>query len=386
MPAGGITTDRRGYTHRHGPNVLFDLRVSDETWVGVNGTIRDRMLVAGARFASTAGRTAWATYGRPVPNFNRLWLGWMPHDGITVGGDKFPPQPWYRGGEWLGPSRWDVGDSLFSYRQLVSLPSRPAALRAHIQRAEKTLASREARSGRDAARERMDSLVELSDIGGLLASPLLASERLALFHAAITWPGTRVNVHARDSLGRRAVAVSGSAGPAFQRLMFDPATGALLEQAPGIAVVAQGVVDSPDALPKGLSPIRAAGGPPQPLTPAIAPRIGNAMTIFKLRLASPARPGPQPAPALEWVMIGTPGNCFGGFLPRLPPLVTSASVQRTGNLAYVYRLSPMNVHRRTWCPGRYELTVLPTYSRHPQAPPNPDLSPGLGSSVYFRVT
>jgi len=71
LPAGGITVDRRGYTHRHGPDVLFDLRVSEETWVGVDGTMRDRKVIESVRFASAAGRAKWAAYGGPVPNFNQ---------------------------------------------------------------------------------------------------------------------------------------------------------------------------------------------------------------------------------------------------------------------------------------------------------------------------
>src|ERR1700760_3482862 len=99
LPAGGITSDRRGYTHWHGPHVLFNLRVSEETWVGVDGTMRDRMIVASVRFAYRSDRARWAAYGRPVPNFNQTWLGWMSHDGITVGGDRFPPG---RSGGWGG--------------------------------------------------------------------------------------------------------------------------------------------------------------------------------------------------------------------------------------------------------------------------------------------
>ena len=75
LPAGGITLTRRGFTRRHGPEVRFDLRVSEETWVGVDGTIRDRTVAAAVRFRSAADRTRWRAYGRPVPNFNSVWLG-----------------------------------------------------------------------------------------------------------------------------------------------------------------------------------------------------------------------------------------------------------------------------------------------------------------------
>ena len=96
LPAGGITRNRRGFTRRHGPEVRFNLRVSEETWVGVDGTIRDRTVVVAVRFDSGADRVKWRAYGRPVPNFNNVWLGWISHDGIDVAGGRFPPQPGYQ--------------------------------------------------------------------------------------------------------------------------------------------------------------------------------------------------------------------------------------------------------------------------------------------------
>jgi hypothetical protein len=405
LPAGGTLERPRGYFHPIGPEVKFDLRISDETWVGVDGTIRERMIVAGARFASAAGRAKWertrplvpsdepwyaAVYRRPMPDFNHVWFGWMSHDGITVAGGRFPPGQTVRWGEWLGPNGWDVADGLFSYRQLVSLPTRPAALRARLRRAEKALAQREDRTGADVQRpaSAMAPYSELSDIARLLTSPVPAAVRLALFHAALTMPGARVNAHAHDALGRPGVAVSASAGLAFQRLIFNPATGALLEDAPYVAVVAQGVVSSPYALPKGITPTRPAGAPPQPQTPAISPAVGNPTTVFKVRLSSPALRQPRRAPVLDWLLIGTPGpRCFAGFLPRLPPLVASASVRLADSLTSVYKLGPqISVRRRSWCPGRYELTVLPDYSHRSHTSQLPEsTSPDYGSSIFFQV-
>ena len=389
LPAGGITIDRRGYTHWHGPHVLFDLRVSEETWVGVDGTVRDRMIIAGVRFAYPSQRAIWAAYGRPVPNFNRSWLGWMSHDGITMGAGRFPPGRSVSWGEWVGPSGWDVGDGLFSYRQIVSLPTRPAALRARLRRAETALSRREGRK-RDAQSlaSATAPLSELSDIASLLTSPLPAAVRLALVHAAVTMPGARVNSHAHDSLGRLGVAVSTSAGLAFERLIYNPVTGALLEDAPAVTVVAQGAVNSAYALPRGIRPIRAAGAPPQPQTPVISPAVGNPTTVFKVKLPTAAQPGSRPAPTLDWLLLGTPGpRCFAGFLPRLPPLVASAGDRLAGSLSSVYKLSPpIGVRHRSWCRGRYELTVLPDYSHRSHASQvPPSTSPDYGSSVYFQV-
>jgi hypothetical protein len=391
LPAGGMTIDRHGYTHWHGPHVLFNLRVSEETWVGVDGTMRDRMIVASVQFAYPTDRAKWAAYGRPVPNFNHTWLGWMSHDGLTIGGDRFPPGRSVSWGEWLGPSGWDVGDGLFSYRQLASLPTRPAALRARLREAENALARRERRTGADVERlaSSTAALSELSDIADLAMSPVPAAVRLALVHAAITMPGARVNAHAHDSLGRAGVAISTSAGLSFQRLIIDPGTGALLEDAPDVTVVAQGVVDSAYALPNGVRPIRAAGAPPPPQTPGVLPALGKPTTVFTLKLPTPAQRHSGPAPVLDWLLLGTPGSrCFAGFLPRVPPLVASASIRIAGRLTYVYKLSaPIGVRQHNWCRGRYELTVLPEYSHHShtsQLPPS--TSPNYGSSLYFQVT
>lgn len=387
VPAGGTIEWRPGYFRPRGPEVLFDLRTSQETWVGIDGTIRERAVVAGVRFASGADRARWAAYGRPVPSFNHVWLGWKSHDAITVGGDRFPPAPRYQGGEWLGPSGWDVGDSLFNYRQLLLLPTQPTALRIRLNRAEAALARRDNRAGRDLAGAPTGAYSELSDIASLLAAPVSASERLALFRAAVTLPGASVNRHARDALGRPGVAVSASAGLASGRLIFDPRTGALLEEAPHASTVARGVVASPYALPRGVSPIRAPGAPAAAQTPGRSPAVGDPTTVFKVTLAAAAGPRPRRPPALDWVLLGSPrARCFAGFASGLAPLVASASMRSAGRLTWVYRLGPSGVHRQTWCAGRYELTVVPNYSRRPQASsPSPNLWPGLGSSVYFQV-
>ena len=390
LPAGGTTFDRRGYAYRPGPEIRFNLRVNEETWVGMDGTIRDRMVVASVRFATAANRAKWVAYGRPIPNFNNISVGSMSHDGIAVGAGRFPPQPEYQGGEWLGPSGWDVGDGLFSYHQLLSLPSGPAALRARLTLAETALARRGGYRGganvREAVAFASGAFGELSDIGGLLAAPIPASLRLALFHAAITIPGATVNQHARNLLGRPGVAVSASAGAAFERLTFDRASGALLEDAPNVAVVAQGVTGSPYSFPKGVTPIRAPGGPPQPQAPAISPAAGNRTSRFTLTLLPSPHTQLHRPPTLGWLLIGTPAaRCFAGFLPQLPPLTASPGTRLLGRRPYVYRLTPSSVHRQTWCPGRYELTVMPTHSPRPQAP---DLGAArnLGSSIFFQVS
>jgi hypothetical protein len=386
LPAGGITLSRRGFTRRHGPAVRFDLRVSEETWEQVDGTIRDRTVVAAVRFRSRADRAKWRAYGRPVPNFNMVWLGWISHDGIDVAGGTFPPQPGYQAGEWMGPSGKDVADSLFTYSQLLALPSGPVALRARLREAETALTRRQGSLGGPTAPVRPPPAVfELIDVGSLLAAPIPASLRHALFAAVITMPGALVNRHAHDALGRPGIAVSASNGAAFQRLIFDPASGALLENAPDVAVTAQGAVSSVYALPRGVSPVHAAGAPPKPQVPTISPATGQRATVFTVTLSPSRQQRPRRPPALDWLLIGTPGpRCFATFAAQLPPLTAAGSVTRPGRLSYAYRLTPADVHRRTWCPGRYQLLVVPADPRHPNAA-YLGMVRNIGSSITFQV-
>lgn len=124
----------------------------------------------------------------------------------------------------------------------------------------------------------------------------------------------------------------GSEGSRFtRRLVLDLATGALLEGG-GLywgAVVAQGVVDSVNALPKGVSPVRAVGALPAPQTLAISPAFGNPMTVFKVTLSSPAGRPRRPPPTLDWSVAGTPRlRCFTPG--PLPPLRPSTTIRRAG--------------------------------------------------------
>jgi hypothetical protein len=374
MPAGGSTFDHRGYAHRHGPEVLFDVRLTEETWVGDDGTMRDRV-TASPRFATAAGRATWTRYGRPVPtNFNVS--GWLAHDAITVGGGRFPPQLYYPWGEGLGPYGLDLGDGLLTYRHLVSLPRDPSALLASLGQAETSLMRR----GDTGYETQPGALRELTDIGGLIASPVPGAERLALLRAAERLPGVEVRPHASDVFGRRGVSITATTGIAMQRLIFDPATGALLEGPKG-AILAQGVVNSPYALPKGTAPVRVAGGPPVPALLAIAPPIANPTTVLRVTLTHATG---HKAPALDWVLAGTPGEqCFPRGFPR--PLRAFA----TARDAYTYELGPAQLGRQTWCPGHYELQVVPDYGPTARdwrpGMPGPTFSSGIGTSAYFDV-
>jgi hypothetical protein len=383
VPAGGITIDRRGYTHRHGAEVLFDVRLTEETWVGVDGTMRDR-LTAAARFASPRARAMWGPWGRPLPNFNAN--GWMgAHDAIVIGGGMFPPQLWYPWGEGLGPYGLDLGDSVLGYSQLRSLPTSPEAVLGRVKRAEEALIRREHDTATNVGYETLQrGLGELTDIAGLVAAPLAVSTRLALLRAAMRLPGAQTNLHAHDALGRAGVSVTATRG----RLIFDPATGALLEGPKGL-VVAEGSVGSAYALPRGVRPVAANGGPPAPPTLKIIPPSGDPKTVFKLMLArAGSRPSRQ-APALDWIVAGTPSNrCFADGFTR--PLSAVGSVRQAGELTYVYRLPPPANRLHAWCAGHYELQVVARYSSRVGGAPattaeSPTFSAGTGSSIYFDV-
>ncbi len=58
-PAGGEFAGRDGFMHARGPEVPFVLRVSVETWAGVDGTLRQRTIVVSQRFASDTARRQW---------------------------------------------------------------------------------------------------------------------------------------------------------------------------------------------------------------------------------------------------------------------------------------------------------------------------------------
>ncbi len=407
--AGGLVVRRNGY-HSIGPRVQIALRVVEESWVGVDGTMRYRV-VAIPRFASIADRAKWATYGRPLAAVTARY----DMDVVTDGRDMFPPQLWYPG-PWSeqvgtpadGPARVDVGDSMFTYRQLLALPVQAAALRARLIDAERALALRETHQGKVLFPSRSVATSSapyntLDTIAGLLASPLPAPLRQALVRAAVTLPATSVDGRAYDSLGRPGVAVSapepGSEGSRItRRLVLAPTAGALLEGG-GLyrgAVVAQGVVDSIYALPNGVTSVRAVGAVPAPQTLSIAPAVANQTTVFKVTLSSPSRQRRRHAPTLDWSIAGTPPlRCFTSG--RLPPLRPSATIRRAGTLDYIYRLKPPRAHGDTWCRGRYELQVAPTYARPLQPTRNQWFYPlhnsiryqrfssAIGSRIFFLV-
>jgi hypothetical protein len=374
--------------------VWVDVRLSDETWIGVDGTMRDRQVVV-SWFATPSDRARWRASGMPpLPKFG------SDADGLNIGDGLFPPQP-----QFYAVAR-HVGDGLFTYRQLLSLPTRAGALRARISHAEVAFLRRgidatvlpgrrhaEIVARKLAAASKGDgfTIFELSTIGELLASPIPVRTRLALFHAAATIPGVINTAHVHDSLGRPAVAVTAS-GARFSpvRLLLDPATGVLLggtslseRFGPDGTVIAQGSVDSIRALPHGVTAIMAPGTPPEPQKPIISPAIGRLRTVFNVTLRAPTGTRTSgSAPPFYALVSGPAGRGCRSFYtwPSFARLSPATPTWNAGRASYVYRLTPPSSDARTWCAGRFKLELVAGVLGHPPA----DTS-GIGSSTYFQV-
>jgi hypothetical protein len=352
--------------------VWIDIQVSDETWIGVDGTMREREVQL-PRFASVGERVRWRAAGMPP-------LAWFVNgiDTINIGGGRFPAQ------------LSSLNDGLFTYRQLVFLPTAVVSLRDRLGEAQRAFQQRainasvppgkahhEIVMGRLAAASRNNAraISDLQMIGDLLASPVPERLRRALGRVAATIPGVHYTPYAHDSVGRAVVTVSAS-GAQFSpvRLVLDPASGLLLggpdeTSARGGPVVAQGLVDSTNAVPKGVKPITgikpedAGGEPPEPQTLSISPAAGNARTVFEVKLPAPARPmEPGPAqPRLGIMLTGpiSPRGCsYGGAWPTIPQLSSGARTATAGIVTYSYRLNAP-IGNGGWCKGRYQLQVIP---------------------------
>lgn len=268
--------------------VWFRLRESIETWIGLDGTLRQRVIALSARFASASDRARWlAAKQHTAPRFSDA-------DSITRGDGWLPPQ---FAGLPLNP-----GDGLFSYQQLMSLPSSVPALRTRIDVAEAAYQARllraiaqarpnvagmQSRSPVSAAEARTGA--DLQAIEALLATPVPTRVRAALFRVAATLPGVAYAGRARDPSGRAGVAISLGRGVHQGQLIFDPDTGELLANVGtdfAGTIVAQGVVGSIDRLPRDVAPVpEPAGLEPQVL--GIAPRIGGRHTVFRLQVPAP---------------------------------------------------------------------------------------------------
>lgn len=422
-----------------GATVWFDVVVSTETWVGTDGTTRERTVEVSQRFASSADRARWLATHKAIP----VPIADAQGDALDVASGHFP-SPIFSSiaadvppveGPPSGAGPVDVGDGVFTYRQLLALPTDGKAALPRIEQAETALRHRYARMlsrwhspgaavlARDdlaPAQEAGRSIQELTLIANLDAAPVPTRVRLGLFHAATALPGATVT---RDA--HTGVVVSASFAhwqPAS--FAFDPGTGELLTGLPvdgGVVdvpgppstVVAQGPVSSITALPKGVKPIRGIGAPPSwpsPPTPTIetvSPAVGGPATVFTVLLAAASGERAHPAPTAWLGITGSAGYGIyhagkpafdrrGAFLPGnqgIDPCLPTTSIRvwpattihRAGKLVYLYRIAPQRFHLSAWCPGRYQLGIQAAPNPLPPHYTTPPYTGPSGTSTYFRV-
>lgn len=328
-----------GIMHRCASTVWFDVVMSTETWVGTDGTMRERSVEVSQRFASSAGRARWLASDKPVPVPISIAQG----DALDIGSSHFPssvfgdiaPDVPPAEGPPAGAGPVDVGDGLFSYRQLLDLPVSGPAVLARIEQAWTGLRRRSgamllrwhspgaklvARADLAPIPKAGRSIEELLLIAHLDAAPVPTRVRLVLFHAAAALPDATI------TSGQASVTVSASS-PHWQRtsFTFNPRTGELTTglpmdggypdvPGPASTVVAQGPVDSITALPNGLRPTRGVGAPPlwpspsAPPAESVSPAVGGLHTVFTVLLAATPGEHAHPAPKASMGLTGSAGT------------------------------------------------------------------------------
>lgn len=415
-----------GVMHRCGATVWFDVVMSSETWVGVDGTMRERTVEVSQRFASPAGRARWLASGRRIPVPVSIAQG----DALDIASGHFPsaqlepiaPQAPPAEGPPMGAGPLDVGDGPFTYRQLVALPVDGVAALMRIRQAEAALRHRYGRmllrwhspGARLVAHADLApavkagrSIQELTLMAGLDAAPVPPRVRLALFHAATDLPGATVT-RRRDE----GVTVSTSY-PHWQTVgyTFDPHSGRLLTglpvdggypdvPGPASTVVAQGPVDSITALPAGVTPIRGVGAPPlwpsppAPTIEAVQPSVGQPRTVFTIRLAGVPSQRAANAPTAWFGITGSagygiyrgPDHAFDPCLPQRSVRVwPTTTIRGAGGAIYVYRIGPQRFHLRAWCPGRYSVGFDALPNPLPARYTTPPYTGPSGTSTYINV-
>ena len=355
------------------PLVYFRTRTSFDTWIGSDGSFRQRAVVLSASFATAAGRKRWRAAHQSLPSGLAVGTG---SDGVDLGNGEFPAG--------LDSSQSDPGDSLFTARQLLGLPRSPrvvrrvllGAQRALIRRQEEAYVQSGPHHAADAARlVRMNDSREplafavLDSVSSLAISPISDQLRRRLVSAASITPGVRTST----SGTRVELTVPGLrfGGP----VVFDRRTGELLDgmpQAPG-TIIAQGVVGAIGALPHGLGPINARHLATPPM-PHLTPTAGTAHTTFTLKL--PARAvGATRAPQVFADMAGPTGpDCHYQYSqPGMARIPTGTSRGGTDS----FTVAPQAIGRDSWCSGRYGLQVA--------VGQNGALGTGQGSTAYFTV-
>jgi hypothetical protein len=355
------------------PVVYFHIRTSYETWIGSDGSFRQRAVVLSDSFATAAGRRRWRAAHQSLPSGLAVGTG---SDGVIVGNDEFPAG--------LDSSQSDPGDSLFTAQRLLRLPPSPRAVQRALLGAQRALIRRQeeayVQSGPHHAAEvarlvRMNDSREplafavLDSVSSLAISPISDKLRRRLLSAASITPGVRTSTSGtRLDLTVPGLKFGGA-------VVFDRRTGQLLDgmpQAPG-TIVAQGIVGAIGALPDGLRPVNARHLPTPPM-PKLTPTKGTAQTTFTLQLPAVAV-GAIRAPQVFADMAGPTGpDCHYQYsqpgVARIPTGTSQGGIDS-------FTVAPQVIGRDSWCPGRYGLQVA--------VGKNGTLGTGQGSTAYFTV-
>jgi hypothetical protein len=335
-------------------------RETTETWVGLDGTVRTRTVAAGpAAFATPGDKARLLASGQPLPA--------VPGSSdMTVQGD----------------GRFPAGQDLFSYRQLLALPTDPRALYRQIRRALVSAATRGrleyaqtsaqlkvAQAGATGGHvvigaysiRGSEAGAALDAVVGLLESPVPAPVRAALYRAAALVPGVRLDGTVRDSLGRPGIGISAGPPKTWFELILDPATGALIGQRSPLlgdsATVVAGVAPSIGGVPSGAAPVPG----PASLTRvplAVLPAIGTPRTTFSVSVGQPGAGG-----RYSFVVIGpSRPTCRATLIPTiLGPAQPGPGAGPGPGRSQTFPLAPPAAGggaRRAWCPGSYQVQVL----------------------------
>jgi photosystem II stability/assembly factor-like uncharacterized protein len=262
----------RGWpAHRRPPSVTFLWPATEELWVGRDGTERFRATYGKVRIPAAKDRATFARYGHLFVAVDDVQQS--DQDSIIQGDGFFPPTQ--------SPGSLSQERGLFSYQQLLALPTDPKALYKRIDEAVIAQESRIFKQYRQAAHgavrqlskhelavERASS--DLFAIAGLLQSPAPTAVKAALYRAAALIPGVRLRA-ARGALGHHDVAVYIGKW-SYLQLVFDPTTGAVIRQdnflqSGSLSAVAAGAVNSIYAIPRGVARIPSRAPTPMPVTP-----------------------------------------------------------------------------------------------------------------------
>jgi hypothetical protein len=344
------------------PLVYFDVGTSSETWIGRDGTVRQRTVVLTRRFASPADRRRWVAAHQTLPG------GSDGSDQISAGDDLFPATA-------NAPSSepGDPGDGLFSYRQLLGLPPAPGPLAVRLERAESALNLRELntyvrpgpahrRTVARLARQWTRDQDQLYTITGLIESPVPDRVRLALVAAAARLPG--VSLVPDPPAGK--IVLTETADGSRQSLAVDAATGELRLAGQTFAgdtsVVAAGPTSSVWALPRGVTAIAPKADVLPPTGVTVTPVSGDAGTSFAVAIPVPrSARASGTAPFLEALLFGPTGPDCTFWSSQVPSAAVTGGQLMTagGRSSYEYRLTASAVHHASWCAGRYQLEVTP---------------------------